>query len=124
MNRDFCLDSKMNRAIVCICGYLLFTSSAHALACNEWYDTMSGFIAESKQMNGALSAIEKDAAATCTYSRKTKIPVMLRNLKVIRSFYTCQGQTGKVAKQTGASLQRLLKKLANETATKCASVGM
>jgi hypothetical protein len=114
----------MNRAIVCICGYLLFTSSAHALTCNEWYETMSGFIAESKQMNGALSAIEKDAAATCAYSRKTKIPVMQRNLKVIRSFYTCQGQTGKAAKQTGASLQRLLKKLANETATKCASVGM
>lgn len=103
---------------------LLFPSTAYALSCNQWYDTMSAFIAESEKMNAALGPISKDAAATCTYSRKTKLPTMQRNLKVIRGFYSCQGETGRAAKQTGASLGRLLKKLANETATKCAEAGM
>jgi hypothetical protein len=114
----------MKHVIACLFGFLLFSSSAYALTCNQWYDTMGGFIAESKQIKGVLNSIENDAAATCTYSRQTQIPIMLRNLKVIRSFYSCQGSTGGAAKETGVSLQRTLKKLVNETAAKCAAAGM
>ena len=84
---------------------------------------MSGFISEGKQIKEALSSIENDAAATCTYNRQTRIPIMLRNLKLIRSFYRCKGPTGTSAKETGFSIQRVLKKLVNDTASKCAAVG-
>ena len=122
--RDFCLDSNMKHVIACLFGFLLFSSSAYALTCNQWYDTMDGFIAESKQIKEGLSSIEKDAAATCTYSRQTQIPIMQRNLKVIQSFFPCQGPTGKAAKQTGIGIRRILKKLVDDTASKCAAAGM
>jgi hypothetical protein len=114
----------MKHVIACLFGFLLFSSSAYALTCNQWYDTMGGFISESKKIKGVLNSIKDDAAATCTYNRQTQIPIMLRNLKVIRSFYGCSGQTGKAAKETGADLQRILKKLVNDTASKCAAAGM
>ena len=122
--RELCLNATMVRVTICVIGMLLFPSSAYALTCNQWYDTMGGFMSESKQIKGVLKSIDNDAAATCTYSRGTQIPIMQRNLKVIRSFYGCKGQTGRAAKETGFSLQRTLKKLATETASKCAAAGM
>jgi hypothetical protein len=114
----------MKHVIAYMLGFLLFSSSAHALTCNQWYDTMGSFISESKKIKGVLNSIKDDAAATCTYSRQTRIPIMQRDLKVIRSFYGCNGQTGKAAKETSVSLQRVLKKLVNDTASKCAAAGM
>jgi hypothetical protein len=114
----------MKRAIICLFGFLVFPSSAYALSCNQWYATMDSFISESKQINGVLKSIKDDVPATCTYSRETRIPIMQRNLKVIRSFYGCEGQTGLAAQSTGASLKRLLKKVRIDTNFKCADVGM
>jgi predicted DNA-binding protein (UPF0251 family) len=114
----------MKRAIVCLFGFLLFPSPAYALSCNQWYDTMDSFISESKQINGVLKSIKDDAPARCTYNRETRIPIMQRNLKVIRLFYGCNGQTGAAAKQTGVSIQRMLKRIVNDTSSKCAAAGM
>jgi hypothetical protein len=114
----------MKRLIACLIGFLLFSSSANALSCNQWYDTMSGFISEGKQIKKALSAIENDPAATCAFSRKTQIPVMQRNLKMIQNFYPCGGQTGQAARETATSIRHVLNKLVFDTASKCAAAGM
>ncbi|HUQ37642.1 MAG TPA: hypothetical protein VM144_14820 [Aestuariivirga sp.] len=122
--REFCSNADMVRVIICVMGILLFPSSAYALTCNQWYDTMGGFIAEGKKIQAELKSLEKDAAAACTFSRNTQIPIMRRNLQMIRNFYPCGAPTGVAARETAASIRHVLQKLVNDTASKCLAAGM
>ena len=122
--REFCSNANMVRVTICVIGLLLFPSSAYALTCDQWYDTMSGFVAEGKKIQAELKSVEKDAAATCTFSRKTQIPIMRRNLQMIQNFYPCGAPTGSAARETAASLGHVLQKLVNDTAAKCTAAGM
>jgi hypothetical protein len=114
----------MVRVTICVIGFLLFPSSAYALTCDQWYDTMSGFIAEGKKIQAELKSLESDTAAACTFSRNTQIPVMQRNLQMIQNFYPCGAPTGLAARETAASIRNVLQKLAIDTASKCAAAGM
>jgi hypothetical protein len=114
----------MVRITICVIGLLLFPSSAYALTCDQWYDTMGGFLAEGKKIQAELKSLEKDAAAACTFSRNTQIPIMRRNLQMIENFYPCAAPTGPAARETAASIRHVLQKLANGTASKCAAAGM
>jgi len=114
----------MVRVIICVIGFLLFPSSAYALTCDQWYDTMSGFIAEGRKIQEESKLLENDAAAACTFSRNTKIPTMQRNLKMIKNFYPCEAPTGQVARETAANIRQVLQKLVYDTASKCTAAGM
>jgi hypothetical protein len=121
---EFCSNANMVRITICVIGLLLFPSSAYALTCDQWYDTMGGFVAEGKKIQAELKSLEKDPAAACTFSRNTQIPIMRRNLRMIQNFYPCAAPTGPAARETAASIRHVLQKLANDTASKCAAAGM
>jgi hypothetical protein len=120
----FCSNANMVRIAICVIGLLLFPSSAYALTCDQWYDTMGVFVAEGKKIQAELKSLENDPAAACTFSRNTQIPIMQRNLRMIQNFYPCAEPTGPAARETAASIRHVLQKLANDTASKCAAAGM
>ncbi|MBZ0259897.1 MAG: hypothetical protein K8F90_04785 [Hyphomicrobiales bacterium] len=114
----------MVRIIICVIGLLLFPSSSYALTCNQWYDTMSGFIEEGKQIQAKLKSLGKDPPAVCAFRRNTQIPIMRRNLLMIENFYPCAAPTGLAARDTAVSIRHVLQKLVNDTASQCAAAGM
>jgi hypothetical protein len=114
----------MVRVVICVIGILLFPSSAYALTCNQWYDTMSGFIADGKKIQAELKSLENNPAAACTFSRNTQIPIMQRNLQMIENFYPCGAPTGQAARETAVSIRHVLQKLVNDTASKCTAAGL
>ena len=122
--REFWFNAGMVRVTVCVIGFLLFPSSAYALTCDQWYDTMSGFIEEGRKIQAELDSLENDAAAACTFRRKTQIPIMRRNLRMIENFYPCGGPTGLAAWETAADIRNVLQSVVNDTASKCAAAGM
>ncbi|MEP7172718.1 MAG: hypothetical protein ABI705_04420 [Aestuariivirga sp.] len=121
--RKFCSNANMVRITICVIGLLLFPSSAYALTCDQWYETMSGFIEEGKKIQAELKSLEKDPVAICTFRRNTQIPILQRNFKMIQNFYPCAAPTGLAARETGASIRHVLRKLVNDTASKCAAAG-
>jgi hypothetical protein len=121
---EFCSNTNMVRITICVIGLLLFPSSAYALTCDQWYDTIGGFITEGKKIQAELKSLEKDPAAACTFSRNTRIPTMQRNLQMIQNFYSCAAPTGPVARETAASIREILQKLVYDTSSKCAAAGM
>jgi hypothetical protein len=122
--REFCSNAYMVRVTICVIGLLLFPSSAYALTCNQWYDTMSGFIAEGKKIQAEVKSLENDPAAACTFSRNTQIPIMQRNLQIIQEFVPCAAPTGPTARETAIGIRHVLQKLADDTAAKCSAAGM
>jgi hypothetical protein len=114
----------MVRITICVIGLLLFPSSSYALTCNQWYDTMGSFITEGRKIQAELKSLENDAAAACTFSRNTQIPVMQRNLQMIQNFYPCGAPTGQAARDTAVNIRQVLQKLAIDTAAKYEAAGM
>jgi hypothetical protein len=121
---EFCSNARMFRITIFLIGLFLIPSSAYALTCDQWYDTMGGFVAEGKKIQAKLKSLEKNSTAACTFSRNTQIPIMRRNLQMIENFYPCGAPTGLAARDTAASLRHVLRKLVNETASRCTAAGM
>ena len=122
--REFCFNTNMVRVIICVVGLLLFPSSGYALTCDQWYDTMSGFIAEGKKIQAKVKSLENDPVAICAFRKNTQIPIVQRNFKMIQNFYPCAAPTGAAARETAAGIRHVLQKVVNDTASKCAAAGM